>query len=113
MPADIQIVTVSEKESRALNSRYRKKHKPANVLSFHYSKEYGEIIICLVVIRREAKAQKHSFEYQLAWMIVHGMIHLAGMHHEKSRMMTQKVVRIEDQVLEKLGLAELRIPKPK
>ena len=102
LPGDIQIVEVSEKESRRLNRAYRGKDKPANVLSFFYDKEYGEIIVCPTVIRREAKAQKHSFEYQLAWMIVHGMIHLAGLHHEQSAAIAQRVERLEQNILEKL-----------
>lgn len=93
---------VSEKESARLNRAYRAKRTPANVLSFLYGKGYGEIIVCSSVIRREARAQKHSYKYQLAWMIVHGMIHLSGLHHEKSRMTAERVERLEKQILKKL-----------
>ncbi len=102
MPADIQIVEVSEKESRRLNFIYREKAKPANVLSFFYDKEYGEIIVCPVLIRREAKAQDNSFEYQMTWMIVHGMIHLSGLHHEKSDAAARRAEKAEQAILEKL-----------
>ena len=102
LPADIAVVEVSEKESWRLNRAYRGKDKPADVLSFRYDPEYGEIIICPGVIRREAKIQKHSFEYQLAWMIVHGIIHLAGLHHEASIVSARRAERIEQRILDKL-----------
>ena len=99
LPAEISVVPVSEKESLALNRRYRKKNKAANVLSFYYAKEYGEIIVCPAIIRAEAKTQNNSFEYQMTWMIVHGMIHLSGLHHEESKVAEKKFSRIEHKVL--------------
>ena len=102
LPADIQIAEVSEKESRRLNRLYRGKDKSANVLSFFYGKEYGEIIVCPSLIRREAKAQKHSFEYQMTWMILHGMIHLSGLHHEKSSGAARRAENIEQAILKKI-----------
>ncbi len=103
LPAEISIVPVSAKKSAALNRIYRNKRAPANVLSFLYGKEYGEIIVCPVVIRREAKKQDHSYRYQLAWMIVHGMIHLSGVHHEKFAAIAHRAERLEKQILNKLG----------
>ena len=102
LPARIQTVEVSESESRRLNLIYRGKRKPANVLSFFYGKEYGEIIVCPALIRREAKAQDNSFEYQMTWMIVHGMIHLSGSHHEKSDTAARRTEKVEQAILEKL-----------
>ena len=114
LPADIQIVEVSESESRRLNLIYRGKRKPANVLSFFYDKEYGEIIVCPALIRREAKAQGNSFEYQMTWMIVHGMIHLSGSHHEKSAVAAQQVSRLEQKILRTFfGSLKSEIRNPK
>lgn len=102
LPASIAIVGVAAKESAAFNRRYRRKNKATNVLSFRYSKEYGEIILCPVVIRREAKAQGHSYKYQMTWMILHGMIHLAGVHHEASRADAERVEKTERRILNQI-----------
>lgn len=99
LPAQIAIVPVSAKESLALNRRYRNKRAPANVLSFFYSPEYGEIIVCPALIRVEAKTQGHSFQYQMTWMIIHGMLHLAGIHHEASTRAERRFECIEQRVL--------------
>lgn len=101
LPKAITVVPVSAEESLALNRRYRKKRKPANVLSFLYDREYGEIIVCPVLIRIEAKAQGNSFQYQMTWMIVHGMLHLAGVHHEKSQAAAKMAARLEEKMLRK------------
>ena len=125
LPKEIVVVSVSARRSLALNREYRKKHTAANVLSFSYpalemdngksyapsvggfkggvySKEYGEIIVCPAIIRREARAEKHTYEYQMTWMVVHGMIHLSGLHHEKSEEEDRRVSRIEMRILNKL-----------
>jgi len=99
LPAEIGIISVSAAESLRLNRRYRNKRTPANVLSFLYGKEYGEIIVCPAVIRREAKTQKHSFEYQMTWYILHGIIHLSGLHHEQSRATAQRAERLEKKIV--------------
>ena len=102
LPAEILVVSVAEKESQRINRQYRNKDKAANVLSFRYSDAYGEILVCPAVIRREARAQGHTFHYQMTWYILHGMIHLAGMHHEQSRAAAEKVHRLEQRILAKI-----------
>ena len=109
LPAEIAIVPVSEQRSLELNRTYRKKRNPANVLSFLYGKEYGEIIVCPSVIRREARAKKNSYQYQMTWMIAHGMIHLAGIHHEDSLRTQARFEKIEAWVLKRITNYELRM----
>ncbi len=102
MPRRVVMVRVSEEESRRLNRQYRRKNKPANVLSFRYGDEYGEIILCPWIIRRDAALYGNSYQYQLTWMIVHGMIHLAGLHHEESSVKAAEALSIEQQILKKI-----------
>lgn len=103
IPKNVVILEVKPTESKRINRRYGGKNKPANVLSFLYGPEYGEIIICPALIRREAKKQRNSYEYQKKWMIAHGLLHLAGIHHEKSVRARKKFEQIEQTLLEKLG----------
>lgn len=104
LPRRIHLVAIGEQESRRLNRRYRRRDKAANVLSFRYVDGYGEILICPALIRREAREQGHVYDYQLTWMIAHGMIHLAGLHHEQSRTAAEKSNRIEQQILKQFPL---------
>ena len=102
LPNEIGIITVSAQESLRLNRMFRSKRKPTNVLSFLYSREYGEIILCPEIIRKEAKQQGNTQVFQMTWMCVHGMLHLAGLHHEKSDAVARKITRIEDAILQKI-----------
>ncbi|MEK9209346.1 MAG: rRNA maturation RNAse YbeY, partial [Patescibacteria group bacterium] len=53
-----------------LNQRYRKKDKPADILSFSLSKNQGEIFVNLKRCRRD-----------LAFIYIHGLLHLKGLNH--------------------------------
>ncbi len=103
LPRKIKIVEVPVKEAKKLNFIYRERNKPANVLSFFYNSDYGEILVCPAIVRQEAQKQGHSFKYQMTWMILHGMIHLAGFHHEKSGKAAALVFQIEQKMLKKLS----------
>ena len=102
LPKEIAVIAVSEQESLKLNRRYRNKRKPTNVLSFRYDDTYGEILVCPPVIRYEAKKQGNTQVFQMTWMVLHGMLHLAGLHHEKSEAMARRITHIEDTVLQKI-----------
>lgn len=70
-----------------LNLRYRQKKGPTDVLSFSaleagYS---GEVIICPAQVRQNARRFKEEFPKELQRVLVHGLLHLLGYDHEKSR----------------------------
>ncbi|KKW18667.1 MAG: rRNA maturation RNase YbeY [Candidatus Sungbacteria bacterium GWC2_49_10] len=100
LPRMIQVIPVSSARSRVLNTVYRGRAKAANVLSFRYGKEYGEIIICPKVIRREAHNAGLDVRFQTARMVLHGMIHLSGLHHEESEGADGKTLWLEARLLD-------------
>ena len=100
---DVHVIFVAPGESAKLNLRYRKKNKPTNVLSFDYGNE-GEIIVCPHIVKKEARAAGHSVQFQTAWMIIHGLVHLAGVHHESSPRMSHRAEVLEEKVLYELGI---------
>jgi probable rRNA maturation factor len=86
--AELVIRIVDEEESAELNSHYRGKQGPTNVLSFPFDAPeevpvnlLGDLVICAPVILREAKEQGKSAEAHWAHMVVHGMLHLQGYDH--------------------------------
>jgi len=80
----LSIAYVSEKKSREINKKYRKKDKATNVLSFSLRKNEGEIILCPAVIKREAKNFEKTFRQFLGFLVIHGMLHLKGMKHSST-----------------------------
>lgn len=89
--AEITIRIVDTQEMTTLNSTYRYKNSPTNVLSFPFavSEEIdidipilGDIVICAAIVNQEAREQDKSQEAHWAHMIVHGIFHLLGFDHE-------------------------------
>ncbi len=90
--AELTIRIVDKKEITELNSTYRHKNKPTNVLSFPFDMPeecedeipiLGDIIICAEVIQEESLQQEKTVEAHWAHMVVHGALHLLGYDHEK------------------------------
>lgn len=100
---------VDTAEGRRLNRAFRGKDYATNVLSFVYEDEpvIGDLVICLPVVRREAKEQGKPFRAHLAHMVVHGMLHLQGYDHETNE---RDALRMEAR--ERAILARFRIPDP-
>lgn len=71
---EISVVLVGDTKIKALNKKYRKKNKVTDVLAF----DYGEVFICLPQAKRQAKKLGHSLKKELATLLIHGVLHLAG-----------------------------------
>lgn len=93
LPADrpqteMTIRLVDEAESAELNSQYRGKTGPTNVLSFPADLPedldiplLGDLVICKQVVEREARAQGKPLAHHWAHMVIHGTLHLLGYDH--------------------------------
>ena len=104
---EVTIRIVSEEEGRILNSTYRGKDYPTNVLTFPLTEEprlMGDIIICAPVVEAEAKAQNKTLEAHYAHLVVHGILHLHGYDHE-TEPEAELMEAIEIQIVTKLGYA--------
>ena len=83
--AQVTLRLVGEAEGRQLNREYRDKDYATNVLTFDYSgppELAADIVICLPVIQKEARAQKKTVDAHLVHMVVHGLLHACGLDHE-------------------------------
>lgn len=82
--ADIAVVLMDDTSITPLNSNYRGKPKPTNVLSFPSGEEDGggDILLAYETICREASEQKKSLAEHAVHLVVHGTLHLLGLDHE-------------------------------
>jgi probable rRNA maturation factor len=111
-PVVVSVRAVGSARSRSLNSVYRGKDRPTNVLSFEGpgampdgSRILGELVICVPVVAGEARAQGKSIESHWAHMTVHGVLHLLGFDHERDRE-ARKMAAREVQILDRLGFSD-------
>lgn len=110
--AELTIRIVDKNEMTELNSTYRHKKKPTNVLSFPFDMPeeceetliLGDIVICADVIREEAMAQDKTLEAHWAHMVVHGTLHLLGYDHENNDD-AEKMEAEEINILKTLGFS--------
>jgi probable rRNA maturation factor len=102
--AEITIRIVDNDESKNLNTIYRKKKYPTNVLSFLVHDEdhlIGDIVLCAPVIEKEALEQLKNLEAHYAHLIIHGALHLYGYDHENKKdaeIMEEKEIKILTQL---------------
>lgn len=103
----ISITLTTPENIRKINNKYRKIDKPTDVLSFPMFEKkeinlvckenfegiretLGDVIISVEQVKKQAKEYEHSFERELAYMVVHGFYHLMGYDHmqedEKNQM---------------------------
>lgn len=80
---------VDNKQSQKINSQYRNKDYPTDVISFSFWEEgllktplLGEIYLSYEKVVSQAKEFNHSFERELGFLVSHGIFHLLGYDHE-------------------------------
>ncbi|MDQ5969257.1 MAG: putative rRNA maturation factor [Patescibacteria group bacterium] len=77
----LSLVFIGKRKSATLNYSYREKNKPTNILSFPLDKKTGEIFITLELTREEAKKFERKHDNFIAFLFIHGLMHLKGMEH--------------------------------
>lgn len=91
---EVSVRIVNEEEIQALNSRYRQKDKPTNVLSFPADlpegielehELLGDIVISSPVVKQEAITQNKTYTAHFAHMLIHGLLHLLGFDHQNDQ----------------------------
>jgi len=97
-PRDFNVCFVSDEDISRMNSVYRGKAVPTDVLSFPWEGEgesgpeeaasgefrnfLGDIVISVATADRNARAEGHSTEEEIRMLILHGVLHLMGYDHE-------------------------------
>lgn len=88
-----------------LNTRYRRKRKTTDILSFSAGEPFrsmgqlGELVISLPVARKQARERGLTLEMELQILMVHGVLHLMGLDHERSPSEARKMARFEEKIL--------------
>ena len=115
--AEVSITFTDNKHIHEINREYRKVDRPTDVISFALNEGdepeieggapvnvLGDIIISVEKAVEQASDYGHSVEREVAFLTVHGMLHLLGYDHmeeEDRKEMRQE----EDFVMEKLGIS--------
>ncbi len=108
---EFNIIFVTKDEIKRINNEFRKTDKVTDVISFALcddediiqTNELGDIFICVDRAIEQAADYGHSITREMAFLAVHGYLHLCGYDHmtpEDEKVMFQK----QDDILNEAGI---------
>lgn len=106
---EVSITIVDDLQIKALNHKYRGIAKPTDVLSFALREKnmvgpvdlLGEIVLSGERIAKQAREYGHSFSRELAFLTIHGFLHLLGYDHQ-GKEETCVMQELEEEILKKV-----------
>lgn len=121
---EVSISFVSDEEIHELNRFYRHVDRPTDVLSFalneggddlelpdEVTEPLGDIVLSLPTAVRQSMDYGHSLRREVAFLLVHGFLHLLGFDHQESDA-EQEMTSIQELVLSSLGLSREEEARP-
>lgn len=89
---EFNVIIINNEEIHKINKEYRRIDRPTDVISFaledykdiKYENDYrvlGDIYISIDKVKEQAKEYGHSEKRELAFLAVHGLLHLLGYDH--------------------------------
>lgn len=108
-PLNVSVLITDNDEIRKLNSQFRKKDAPTDVLSFPMfnedgsldDTELGDIVISLERAKSQAEEFNHSLRREVAFLTAHSMLHLLGYDHENGE---TEMFEKQEEILSLLGI---------
>jgi probable rRNA maturation factor len=115
-PVELSLIITGDREVHRLNRDYRGIDKTTDVISFALSENIadtefvtppdkisrlGEVIISYPQAVSQAKENRQTIKAEMAWLVVHGLLHLLGYDHQNDK--SEAVMRKrEDIILRKI-----------
>lgn len=113
---ELSLTITDDPHIHKLNRDFRGQDKPTDVLSFAateamdlaaWPKEIplplGDVVISLATVRRQAQENDISPDLELAWVLLHGILHLLGYDHQTEKQRSP-MRALENQCLRELGI---------
>ena len=113
--ANMSVILIDDKKMHELNKTYRGVDRSTDVLSFALEdnnsielpiRELGEVYVSIPKMKEQAKEFNHSEKRELAFLVCHGLLHLLGYDHTKSKEEEEKQFGLQDKVLSDLNIIE-------
>lgn len=108
------IIFVDNEKIHELNKQFRGVDRPTDVISFALEdaeeeflstiRVLGDIYISIPKVQEQAKEYGHSEKRELAFLVVHGLLHLLGYDHQTEE--EEKVMfQIQEEMLNEEGIS--------
>lgn len=104
------LIFVTKDEIQRINKEYRNIDKVTDVISFalvddpdnDLDKSLGDIFICVDKAIEQASEYGHSINREIAFLAVHGYLHLCGFDHQ-TKEEEEIMFKIQDDILNNAG----------
>ncbi|MDO4732987.1 MAG: rRNA maturation RNase YbeY [Bacillota bacterium] len=108
---EISLLLTNDGGIQALNRDYRGKDSPTDVLSFAMEEGdllcqdpslpelLGDIVINTDRCAQQAEAYGHSYERELVFLFIHGLLHLMGYDHELGEAEEKEMFGLQDVII--------------
>ena len=119
---EVSVTVGSEALLHDLNKRYRGVGRPTDVLAFplqapedrepfvtlaEAGRQLGDVVISYPRVERQARAYGHTERHELAYLLIHGVLHLVGYDHHRDEDFAAMREQ-EEHILGQLGLTDDR-----
>jgi probable rRNA maturation factor len=88
---ELSLMIVDDEGIRTINRDYLRRDRPTNVIAFSLTEGdfgdvnpavLGDVVVSMETAAREARAARIPVEDAILYLIIHGILHLAGYDHE-------------------------------
>jgi probable rRNA maturation factor len=99
----LEIILTDDIEIQKLNKEYRNVDSPTDVLTFVYDKPIlGEIYISCQRIEEQSKKFSTTFNEELTYILIHGLLHICGYDHEKDESFNEPMFDLQKKYFNRL-----------
>lgn len=107
------IIFIDNEEIHQINKERRGVDRATDVISFALEDSpddfdefriLGDIFISIPKMQEQAKEYGHSEKRELSFLVVHGLLHLLGYDHMKSKKDEEIMFSLQDEILESLNI---------
>lgn len=113
--ANMSVILIDDDKMCELNKTYRGVDRTTDVLSFALEdnqdidtpiRELGEVYVSIPKMIEQANEYNHSEERELSFLVCHGLLHLLGYDHTKSKEEEKKQFELQDKILNDLNIID-------
>ncbi len=111
--ASFSVIFIDDAKMHELNKEYRSIDRTTDVLSFALEdnssimtpiRELGDIFISIPKMQSQACEYKHSEKRELSFLTVHGLLHLLGYDHTRSKEDEKIHFGLQEEILNDLNI---------
>ena len=106
---EVSILLTTDEKIRDLNKQYRYIDEPTDVLSFPAGEfehaPLGDIAISIPFAKRQAEKRGVSLDVELAYLVIHGGLHLIG-YKDETEEEYHEMLKQMNRIAERMGLLQ-------